>query len=190
MECRVALFYPSYWTWRGRPDLESFLLVLVVGKTSDQEVNSRSILRCSDTNRGLHRLLHDGREDLRLLAFGGIAVRVDEEVVIAVVRNLEWCSRFDVDELASCDVVPFRRIVDIHRQDPAENDKGLLLLQMAMTTAVRARLVAPNIATRVLEIRKLAELGNMARRFAGLARPSDPLPVATTNNAEAHERRF
>ena len=136
------------------------------------------------------RALDDGREDLRVLAFGWVAVRVDDEVVIAVVRRLKWRPRFDVDELASGYVVSLGRIVDIHRQDPAEDDEGLLLMLMAMTTTFRAGFVAPHIPTRVPEIRKIAELGNMPRRFARLVRSSDPFPVATANNAEAHERRF
>jgi hypothetical protein len=109
------------------------------------------------------RALDDGREDLRVLAFGWVAVRVDDEVVIAVVRRLEWRPRFDVDELASGYVVSLGRVVDIHRQDPAEDDEGLLLMPVVMTATLRAGFVAPHIPTRVPEIRNIAELGNMPR---------------------------
>jgi hypothetical protein len=95
-----------------------------------------------------------------------------------------------VDELASGYVVSLGRVVDIHRQDPAEDEEGLLLMPMAMTTTLRAGLVAPHIPTRVPEIRKTAELGNMPRRFARLVRSGDPFPIATANDTEAHERRF
>ena len=73
-----------------------------------------------------------------MLAFGWVAVRVDDEVVIAVVRRLEWRPRFDVDQLASEYVVSLGRFVDIHRQDPAEDDEGFLLMPMAMTATLRA----------------------------------------------------
>ena len=122
-----------------------------------------------------------------MLAFGWVAVRVDDEVVIAVVRRLEWRPRFDVDQLASEYVVSLGRFVDIHRQDPAEDDEGFLLMPMAMTATLRAGFVTPHTPTRVPEIRKIAELANMPRRFARLVRSGDPFPVATANNAEAHE---
>jgi hypothetical protein len=86
--------------------------------------------------------------------------------------------------------VSLGRVVDIHRQDPAEDDEGLLLVPVAVTATLRAGFVAPHIPTRVPEIREIAELGNMPRRFAKLVRSSDPFPVAPADNAEAHGRRF
>jgi len=61
---------------------------------------------------------------------------------------------------------------------------------MAMTATLRARFVAPHVPARVPEVRRVAELGNVPRRFAGFVRASDPFPVGTANNAEAHGRRF
>ena len=103
-----------------------------------------------------------------------------------MVRGLKWRPRFDVDELAGGYVAPLGRVADIHRQDAAEDDEGLLLVAMAMTATLRTGFVAPDVPARVPEVRQITELGNMPRGFAGLVRPSDPLPVATANNAEAH----
>src|SRR5262245_61503065 len=113
-------------------------------RSSDRAVAWASVRECHPRG-GIARALDDGREDLRVLAFWWVAVRVDHEVVIAVVRRLEWRPRFDVDELASGYVVALGRVVDIHRQDAAEDDEGLLLMPVAMTATLCAGFVAPHI---------------------------------------------
>src|SRR5207245_6420583 len=99
----------------------------------------------------------------RVDALGRRAVRVDEEVDVAVVHRLERCPRLDVDEAAGRDVDALRRLAEVHRQGPGQDDERLLLQLVAMAAALRARLVAPDVPARLREAGGPAELGDVAR---------------------------
>ena len=121
-----------------------------------------------------------------MLLFGRVSVGVDDEIVVGVICGLKGCSWRDVNETAGRNIVALRRILDIHRQDPAEDDERLLLKTMAMTPSLGARFVAPQIPTRVMEVRDRAELGYVSRRLARLVRPSDPLALLRSDDAKSH----
>src|SRR5262245_20638681 len=55
-----------------------------------------------------------------------------------------------------------------------------------MPAPLRARLVAPDVPARVGEPDALAQLGDVARRLAGLVRPCDPLELVWADRLKGH----
>jgi len=74
-------------------------------------------------------------------------------------------------------VLPLRRVAEVHRQRPGENDERLLLELVPVAPPLGAGLVAPEVCAGVGEAGKLAQLGDMARRLVGLVRARRPLEL-------------
>src|SRR3954471_19873285 len=101
----------------------------------------------------------DGRiEQFRVLVLRRIAVRVDDEVIVAVVCGLQGSPGLHVEEVSHAHVVPRRRITEVHRKRPGENDEGLFLLTVPMPLSLRAGLVAPDVAAGVPEAGEITQL--------------------------------
>lgn len=126
-------------------------------------------------------------EDLGALALRWIPVDVYEQVIAAVVRGLERSSRIDVDQAAGGDVLTLRRIPDVHRQRPGENDERLLLGRVPVASPSRARFIAPDIRPSVRELRALAQLGDVSSGLPGPMRAGDPLEAVGVRSAEADD---
>ena len=115
-----------------------------------------------------HRSLHDGVEKLGVLALGWSAVGVDDEILVAVIRRLEWGTRLDVDEPARRHVLALRRLTQVHRQRACQDDERLLLERVPMAATPRARLVPPDVGAGVGEAGALAQLGDVPWRLSRL----------------------
>lgn len=122
-----------------------------------------------------------------MLVLRRIAVGIDDQVIVAVVHCLKRSPRIDVDQAARGHVVTLRRLAQVHRERPGEDDERLLLEFVSVTASCRARLEPPHIHARVLNTREITELGNVPRRFTGLVRPGHPLERVSLNDVEAHD---
>ena len=122
-----------------------------------------------------------------MLVLRRIAVGVDDQVIVAVVHRLQGCPRIDVDQAAMSHVVSLRRVTQVHRERPGEDDERLLLELVSMTASCRAGLEPPNVHARVLHARDVTELGNVPRRLTGLVRPGYPVERVLLNDVKAHE---
>ncbi len=121
-----------------------------------------------------------------MFIFRRVAVRVDEQIVAAVVRRLERSAWVNADESTGWNVDPLRRLADVERKRAAEDYERLLLHGMLVASSFRAGLVAPDIAADMREARSVAQLGDMPCRLTGLVGPCKPLKLAGTNDVEAH----
>ena len=122
-----------------------------------------------------------------MLVLRRIAVGIDDQVIVAVVHRLQGCPRIDVDQAARSDVVSLRRLAEVHRERPREDDERLLLELVSMTASCRAGLEPPNVHARVLNTRDVTELGNVPRRLTGLVRPGYPVERVLLNDVKAHD---
>src|SRR5215217_5335149 len=113
-------------------------------------------------------------ENLGVLRFRWVAVGVDDEVVICVVRRLERRSRLDVDQSTRRYVVPLRWLADVHRQRTREDDERLFLGEVAMAAPESSWFVPPNVCPGVQEAGKVAQFGNVPRRLATPVRARNP----------------
>ena len=114
------------------------------------------------------------------------AVDVDDELVVGVIHRLERRAWGDVDQSARRNVAALRRIAEVHRQRPREDDERLLLDGMPVSPPLGARLVAPDVGARVCEAGELAQLGDVAGRLTGLVWPRQLLEVAGIDGAPEH----
>jgi hypothetical protein len=121
-----------------------------------------------------------------VLALRRRTVGVDQEVLVSVVCRLQRRARLDVNELARSKVVTLRRLAEVHRQRPGENDERLLLQYVPVATSLRTGLVAPNVRPSVREARGFAQLGDVARGLIRLVRAGDPLEPVRADDAESH----
>ena len=121
-----------------------------------------------------------------MLALRRIAVGVDDEIVVSVVRCLERRARLDVDQPPGRYVVPFGWLPDVHRQGAGHDDECLLLGAVPMTASPCTWFVAPDVRACVREPRSVAQFGHVPRRFAGLVWPGDPVERSWLDDAEAH----
>jgi hypothetical protein len=121
-----------------------------------------------------------------VLTFRRGAVGIEDEVLIAVVRSLERRSGLDVDEAARGHVLPLRRVTEVHREGPAENDERLLLQRMPVAASLGARLITPDVRAGMGKARPLAQLGDVASRILGLMWARNPLKLIGTDHPEGH----
>src|SRR5207253_2539758 len=97
-------------------------------------------------------------------------------------------ARLDMDEAARGQVVALRRVAEIHRQCPREDDERLFLDWVFVPAPLGARLVAPEVRADVGKSGPFAQLGDVARRLPGLGWSRDPFELVGTDHAEGHER--
>jgi hypothetical protein len=71
--------------------------------------------------------LDSGIEEFSVLALGRVAVGVNDDVLLSVVRCLDRCARFNVDDASRWNILPHRRVADVHRERADEYDECLLL---------------------------------------------------------------
>jgi nitroreductase len=76
---------------------------------------------------GSYEALDGGIEEFSVLALGRVAVGVNDDVLLSVVRRLDRCARFNVDDASRWNVLPHRRVADVHGERADENDECLLL---------------------------------------------------------------
>src|SRR4029079_12640364 len=95
-----------------------------------------------------------------------VAVGIQEQVLIAVVCSLQRRQGVDVNDRAAWNLHALRRLTHVHRQRSLEDDERLLLMRVAVTPALGARFVAPDVPTGVSEPRGIAELGDVPCRLA------------------------
>src|SRR3954469_20414132 len=124
------------------------------------------------------------------MILGRPPVRVDDQVLRAMVDALERRARADVDEAAGRDVAPLRRIPQVDRQRSREHDERLVLRRVSMPLARGARLVAPDVGPHVGHAGELAELGHVARRLSLGMRARRPLLLVRRDDAVAHRSRM
>jgi hypothetical protein len=125
-------------------------------------------------------------EELGVLVLGRVSVGVEDELVGAVVRDLQRSAGVDVNQRSCGNVLTFRRVADVHRERSCEDDEGFFLQSMPVTTARGSRLVAPDIPARVCESGNVAQLRDVASRLARLVRSSDPLELVWPDDAKSH----
>ena len=112
---------------------------------------------------------------------GGSAVDVHDQIVCGVIDRLQHRARLDVDEAADWYIHSLRRVAEVHRQRPGEHDERLLLEGVSVAPALRAGLVPPDIGAGVGEAGRVAQLGHVARRLAGLVGPRQPHEIPGTD---------
>jgi hypothetical protein len=109
-----------------------------------------------------------------VFVLGRVPVRVNDQVIRAVVRDLKRSPRVDVDETSAGDFDPLRRFTQVHRERAFQHDEGLLLKRMPVAAPLRTRLVAPEVGSRMGELRQVAQLGDVPGGLAFLVGTSDP----------------
>ncbi len=131
--------------------------------------------------------LGDRVEELGVAVLGRGAVDVEEELLAGLVGDLEHRARLDVDEADRRHLDALGLVLtEVHRQRPAHDDERLLLDEVLVPAALRARLVAPEVRARVLEAGPVGERRDPADRVAGLRWPVGPLELVHVHDAEAH----
>ena len=78
-------------------------------------------------------------EELGLAGLGRRAVDEEDDLLVAGVAELEDRPSLDDHDAALRDLVPFRRLAEVDRQRPVEDDEDLLLAQVAVPLPLRAR---------------------------------------------------
>lgn len=121
-----------------------------------------------------------------MLALRWVAIGVNEQILVAVVRGLERRARVDPDQPSGRNLDPLGRLTDVQRERPGKDDKRLLLRRMAVSPSFRSRLVAPDIAANVREAGAVAQLGDVPRWLAELVGACEPLELVWTNDAIPH----
>jgi hypothetical protein len=115
-----------------------------------------------------------------------VTIRVDEQIIPAVVRGLEWGTWVNADESADWNIDPLGRLPDIKGQRSCEDDKRLLLHGMPVASSFRPGLVAPDVAADMREAESVAQFGDMPRRLTGLMGAREPLKLRGPNHVVAH----
>ena len=112
-----------------------------------------------------------------MFAFWRVAVRVNDQVVVAVVRGLERHTGVDADEPTGGHVNPLWRLAHVQRERAGEDDKRLLLGLVPVPPPPGAGLVTPDVRARVREAGDLTQLCDVARRLTRLVWTRDPLEL-------------
>jgi hypothetical protein len=121
-----------------------------------------------------------------VFALRRVAVGVDEEVHVAVVRGLKRHTGVDADEPADRHVDPLRRLSYVDREQAGKYDERLLLRRVTMPASLGAGFVAPDVAAHVCEARAVAQLGDMPSRLARLMGACEPLELVGTDDVIGH----
>src|SRR5689334_22081975 len=125
-------------------------------------------------------------QELRVLALRRVAVRVDDQVLVAVVRGLERHTGVDADEPTCRHVNPLWRLADVQRERAGEDDECLFLRRMTVPASRRPGLVSPDIPAHVREVRAVAQLGDVPSRLARLVRTREPLELVRPDHVIGH----
>ena len=84
-------------------------------------------------------------EELGLAGLGRSSVDEEDELLLARVAELEDRAALDDDHAAARDLVALGRLAKVDRQRAVEDDEDLLLTEVAVASALRARRVAPDV---------------------------------------------
>src|SRR5436190_8598479 len=113
-------------------------------------------------------------------------VGIDDELLLAVVPRLQRRPGLDAQDAPGRHVDAFRRLAEVHRERPRHDDERLLLRVVPVPPALRARLVAPEVAAAVLGAEAVAQLRDVTRRLARLVRTRDPFELVGAHDFVAH----
>src|SRR3954463_315436 len=125
-----------------------------------------------------------GIEELGAAALGWRSVDVEQQLLVAVVHDLELRAGLDVDDVAWAGVDSLRRIAEVHRQRSRDRDERLFLVQVAVAPAFGARLVTPEVRPRVREAGGVRHGSRVAGRLVRFVGPRDPLELAAADDVE------
>jgi len=121
-----------------------------------------------------------------VFVFWRVAICVNEQVLVAVVRGLKRHTGVDAYEPTGRHVDSLWRLTDVQRERAGEDDKRLLLNRMSVAASRRPGLVAPDIPAHVREARAVAQLGDVPRWLARLVGTRAPLELVWTNHVVGH----
>jgi hypothetical protein len=130
--------------------------------------------------------LHSRIEKLSAARLRRGAIRVHDNLFVAVVRRLQHRARRDVHDSPGRHVDALRWVAEIHRQRPGQDDERLLLDRVSMASALRAGRIAPHAPARMREREHVAQARNVARNPVRLWLALDPFELFGRDNTKAH----
>src|SRR2546423_1881257 len=118
---------------------------------------------------------------------GDLRIKVTGLIITGTGANPvpEFRAVVSCQSIATGHVLPLRRVADVHRERPREHHERLLLSLVPVAAPFGAGLVAPGVRAGVGEAGQVAQLGDVARRLAGLVRARAPHELVGTDDPEA-----
>ena len=116
------------------------------------------------------------------------AVDEADELLVGLVPHLQRRHRLDRDDAARAEVDALGLVAEEHGQRAGEDDEHLLLRVVGVPASGRARRVAPDAGTRLLQAGVRRDVGGETRALALLRWPLVPADLVDVGDAVAHER--
>src|SRR6266403_1799650 len=120
---------------------------------------------------------HRGVEEVSAAPLRRRAVRVHDDLFVAVISRRQHRARLDVNDSPGRDVDALRWVAEIHSPRPGQDDGRPLPERVSVAPALRTGWIAPHAPARVREPEHVAQARNMTRNAAWLGLALDPLEL-------------